>query len=97
MAHAGFMDGNLKPPNEIWGFGSWLLWMIATRATALVDKLYKSKRANAGKKYGWVEGHGVPTPSVVAWLLLAAELAVPRGRCLAPKRYMTGSTRCGGW
>lgn len=71
------MDGNLKPPNEIWGFGSWLLWMIATRATALVDKLYKSKRANAGKKYGWVEGHGVPTPSVVAWLLLAAELGVP--------------------
>jgi tetratricopeptide (TPR) repeat protein len=76
MAHAGFMPGNLKPPNEIWGFGSWLLWMIATRATALVDKLYKTRRANAGQRYGRVDGHGVPTPSVVAWLLLAAELGV---------------------
>jgi tetratricopeptide (TPR) repeat protein len=76
MEHAGFMDGKLKPPNEIWGFGSWLLWIIATRATALVDKLYRTRRANAGKKYGRVDGHGVPTPSVVAWLLLAAERGV---------------------
>jgi tetratricopeptide (TPR) repeat protein len=76
IAHAGFMEGNSKPPDQIWGFGSWLLWMVATRARPLVDKLYKSKRANAGKRYGWVGGHGVPTPSVVAWLLLAAERGV---------------------
>jgi tetratricopeptide (TPR) repeat protein len=64
-------------PDEIWGFGSWLLWMIATRATALVDRVYESGRAHATKQYGQVDGHGVPTPSLVAWLLLAAKLGLP--------------------
>jgi tetratricopeptide (TPR) repeat protein len=64
-------------PQGISGFGSLLLWMIATRATALVDEVYESGRAHVTSDYGRVDGHGVPTPSLVAWLLLAAELGLP--------------------
>jgi tetratricopeptide (TPR) repeat protein len=71
------MAQDLELPEGISGFASWLLWMIATRATALVDKVYELGRANATHDYGWVDGHGVPTPSLVAWLLLAAEWGLP--------------------
>jgi tetratricopeptide (TPR) repeat protein len=64
-------------PEGISGFSSWLLWMIATRAAALVDEVYESGPAKPTREYGWVDGHVVPTPSLVAWLLVAAELGLP--------------------
>ncbi len=71
------MAQDLELPQGISGFGSCLLWMIATRATELVDEVYESRLARGSRDYGWVDGHGVPTPSLVAWLLVAAELGLP--------------------
>jgi tetratricopeptide (TPR) repeat protein len=66
------MPSDLDLPDEIYGFGGWLLWMIGTRAPALVNKLYDEGPANSPQ--AWADDrHRVPTPSVVAWLLLAAE------------------------
>lgn len=67
----------LELPDDIDGFGSWLLWMIATRAPALVDRTYKNGRARPSRGYGRAGRYQVPTPSLVAWLLLAAELNLP--------------------
>jgi hypothetical protein len=64
-------------PDEIFGFAGWLLWLVATRATALVDKAYELGPARASKQYGMAAGHHVPTPSLIAWLLVAAEAGVP--------------------
>jgi tetratricopeptide (TPR) repeat protein len=62
-------------PDELYGFGDWLLWMVATRATALVDEVYQRGPARPSRKhYGMAEGHHVPTPSLIAWLIRAAEL-----------------------
>jgi tetratricopeptide (TPR) repeat protein len=71
------MAEDLELPDEVFGFGSWLLWMIATRATALVDRVYEAGPARPSRKYGMVDGHHVPTPSLIAWLLTAAEFGVP--------------------
>lgn len=64
-------------PDEVFGFGNWLLWLVATRATALVDQLYHAGPARPSRTYGQVAGHPVPTPSLVAWLLAASELGLP--------------------
>ena len=78
------MGEELELPDELFGFGSWLLWLVATRATGLVDRLYASGPARPSRAYGMVDGHHVPTPSLIAWLLTAAEFKVPpddlRGR-----------------
>jgi tetratricopeptide (TPR) repeat protein len=71
------MAEGLELPDEIFGFGSWLLWMIATRAPDLVDRVYEKGRARPSRVYGLAGSHHVPTPSLVAWLLLAAELNLP--------------------
>jgi predicted ATPase/DNA-binding CsgD family transcriptional regulator len=64
---------DLDLPDELFGFGSWLLWMLATRATAVVDRVFAVGPARPSRHYGLVDGHPVPTPSLVAWLLTAAE------------------------
>ncbi len=78
------MGEELELPDELFGFGSWLLWLVATRATGLVDRLYASGPARPSRAYGMVDGHHVPTPSLIAWLLAAAEFGMPpedlRGR-----------------
>jgi hypothetical protein len=35
--HPGLMAEELGLPDEVYGFGSWLLWVLATRAMAVVD------------------------------------------------------------
>jgi hypothetical protein len=77
LDHSPSGTKELELPDEIWGFGSWLLWMIATRATGLVDRVYESGLVRPSRQYGSVDGHAVPTPSLVAWLLLAAERGLP--------------------
>ena len=67
------MAEDLDLPDEIFGFGSWLLWLIATRATDLVDQMYEAGPPRRSRAYGTVEGHHVPTPSLIAWMLTAAE------------------------
>jgi predicted ATPase/DNA-binding CsgD family transcriptional regulator len=64
---------DLDLPDELFGFGSWLLWVLATRATAVVDRAFAAGPARPSRHYGMVDGHPVPTPSLVAWLLAAAE------------------------
>ena len=71
------MAEDLDLPDEIFGFGSWLLWLIATRATDLVDQMYETGPARRSGAYGTVEGHHVPTPSLIAWMLTAAESGLP--------------------
>ncbi len=71
------MGDELELPDEVFGFGSWLLWLVATRATELVDKAYETGPARPSRKYGMAGGHHVPTPSLIAWLLTAAESGVP--------------------
>jgi hypothetical protein len=73
------MAGDLVLPDEVWGFGNWLLWMVATRATALVDRVFSTGRVRPSRTYGMVDGHFVPTASLIALLLTAAE------RGLAPE------------
>lgn len=67
------MAEDLDLPDEIFGFGSWLLWLVATRATELVDQMYEAGPPRRSLAYGTVEGHHVPTPSLIAWMLTAAE------------------------
>ena len=67
------MGEDLDLPDELFGFGSWLLWVLATRATAVVDRAFAAGPARPSRHYGMVDGHPVPTPSLVAWLLAAAE------------------------
>jgi tetratricopeptide (TPR) repeat protein len=74
------MAEELDLPDEIYGFGSWLLWVLATRATAVVDKAFTAGPARPSRHYGMVDGHPVPTPSLVAWLLTAAESGIPPDR-----------------
>jgi tetratricopeptide (TPR) repeat protein len=71
------MAEDLDLPDEIFGFGSWLLWLIATRATDLVDQMYETGPPRRSQAYGTVEGHHVPTPSLIAWMLTAAEAGLP--------------------
>lgn len=74
------MGEGLELPDEVYGFGSWLLWVLATRATSVVDVGYAAGPARPSRHYGMVDGHPVPTPSLVAWLLTAAEFDVPLDR-----------------
>jgi tetratricopeptide (TPR) repeat protein len=74
--HHGLMGEDLDLPDEVYGFGSWLLWVLATRATQVVDRAYAVGPARPSRHYGTVDGHPVPTPSLVAWLLTAAECGV---------------------
>ena len=71
------MGEELDLPDEVYGFGSWLLWLLATRATAVVDEVFAAGPARPSRHYGMVDGHPVPTPSLVAWLITAAEYGVP--------------------
>jgi tetratricopeptide (TPR) repeat protein len=71
------MGDDLELPDEIYGFGSWLLWLTAIRATELVDQVYEVGPARPSRKYGMVNGHHVPTPALIAWLLTAAEFNIP--------------------
>ena len=74
------MAEELDLPDEVFGFGSWLLWLLATRATAVVDEAFAAGPARPSRHYGMVDGHPVPTPSLVAWLLTAAESGTPPDR-----------------
>jgi tetratricopeptide (TPR) repeat protein len=71
------MAEDVDLPDEIFGFGSWLLWLIATRATDLVDQMFEAGPPRRSRVYGTVEGHHVPTPSLIAWMLTAAEAGLP--------------------
>jgi hypothetical protein len=71
------VGGDLDLPDDVYGFGSWLLWVLATRATAVVDQAFAVGPARPSRHYGMVDGHPVPTPSLVAWLLTAAEAGLP--------------------
>ncbi|MGO9082359.1 MAG: ATP-binding protein [Streptosporangiaceae bacterium] len=73
------MADELELPDELFGFGGWLLWLVATRATSLVDQLFAAGVARPSRAYGMVDGHHVPTPSLVAWLLAAAESGIAAG------------------
>ena len=70
LADSGLQEG-------VYGFGSCLLWVLATRATAVVDEAFAVGPARPSRHYGMVDGHPVPTPSLVAWLLTAAEAGLP--------------------
>jgi len=72
----GLVSDELDLPDEVYGFGSWLLWVLATRATDVVDQAFAAGPARPSKQYGIVDGHPVPTPSLVAWLLVAAEYRI---------------------
>src|ERR1017187_2876749 len=74
------MAEELELPDEAFGFGSWLLWLLATRATGVVDGAFAAGPARPSRHYGMVDGHPVPTPSLVAWLLTAAESGIPPDR-----------------
>lgn len=78
-------------PQEIDGFADSLLWLVATRATALVDRLFKAGLArqhtgvrakkDAGGPPGPVlaGGHHIPTPALIARLIAAGEMAREQG------------------
>ena len=67
----------MELPGELYGFGNVLLWVLATRATQIVDLCYSDGPARPSPSYGTVDGHPVPTASLVAWLLVAGEFDLP--------------------
>ena len=67
----------MELPSELYGFGNVLLWVLATRATQIVDLCYSDGPARPSPSYGTVNGHPVPTASLVAWLLVAGEFDLP--------------------
>jgi tetratricopeptide (TPR) repeat protein len=71
------MGEELELPSDLYGFGGLLLWVLATRATQVVDRCFARGPARPSPQYGTVDGHPVPTPSLVAWLLTAAEFGIP--------------------
>jgi tetratricopeptide (TPR) repeat protein len=97
-AHPGLVGEELDLPDEVYGFGSWLLWLLATRATELVDRAFAAGPARPSRHYGMVDGHPVPTPSLVAWLLTAAEAGMsvdelsPRDRRLDERQKVLRTT-----
>lgn len=70
------MPGKIEPPPEIRGFGNCLLWLLATSATEVIDGLYRDGPAHRAEAHQMLDGHDLPTQSMVAWLLLAAERGV---------------------
>jgi tetratricopeptide (TPR) repeat protein len=72
----GVVSEELEPPDEVFGFGNWLLWVLATRATDMIDEAFTAGPARPSKDHGMVDGHPVPTASLVAWLLVAAESGI---------------------
>ena len=78
-------------PNEIDGFTNCLLWLVATRATALVDRLFtaglahpptgaRTKKGNDDREAPvMADGHHIPTPALIARLIAAGELAREQG------------------
>jgi tetratricopeptide (TPR) repeat protein len=78
-------------PDELYGFTNWLLWLVATRATALADRLFAAglshppSGARARKLKGtrqvpvMADGHYIPTPALIARLIAAGEMARERG------------------
>jgi tetratricopeptide (TPR) repeat protein len=75
--HPWSVAEELELPSELYGFGNVLLWVLATRATQTVDLCYSAGPARPSADYGTVDGHPVPTASLVAWLLTAAEFTLP--------------------
>lgn len=78
-------------PLEIDGFTDSLLWLVATRATALVDRLFTAGLAHqhtgARVKHGrgtahvpvLAGSHHIPTPALIARLIAAGEMAREQG------------------
>ena len=56
------MPDDLDLPGELYGFGDWLLWVVATRATALVDRIYEIGLARPSRRYGMAEGTACRLP-----------------------------------
>jgi len=52
------MAEDLDLPDEIFGFGSWRLRLVATRATDLVDQMYEAGPPRRSQAY--VPLHGGP-------------------------------------
>ena len=74
------MAEDAELPDEVYGFGNLLLWMVATRAAALVDQVYEAGPARAPIRHGKANGHYLPTESLIAWLLTATEFELPPER-----------------
>src|ERR1035438_8604672 len=49
--HAGVVGEDLDLPDELFGFGSWLLWVLATRATAVIDRAFAAGPAGPSRHY----------------------------------------------
>jgi hypothetical protein len=63
--HVGVVAEDLDLPDELFGFGSWLLWVLATRTTDVVDRAFGAGPARLSRHCGMVDGHLVPTSSLV--------------------------------
>jgi hypothetical protein len=63
---------NVEVPPGLEGFGNYLVWMLATRAAELVDDVYASGLARPSRKFKVADGRYLPTPSLIAWLVIAA-------------------------
>jgi tetratricopeptide (TPR) repeat protein len=88
------MPGEIEPPPGILGFGNCLLWLLATSAAEVIDALYRDGPAHRLEEYQMLDGHDLPTQSVVAWLLLAAENGVwPVGLAVGDKELASEQRR----
>jgi tetratricopeptide (TPR) repeat protein len=74
------MGDEIELPGEIYGFGNLLLWMVATRAPSLADRVFDATPARRKTAYGTVNGHHLPTQALIARLITAAEFGLPPER-----------------
>ncbi len=70
------LSRELQVPGGFTGFGNYLVWMVGTRAVALVDAVYSSGAARPSPGYRMRDGHHLPTQALVARFIVASRSRV---------------------
>jgi hypothetical protein len=86
-------SSGLEVPSGLYGFGNYLVWMVATRAPELVDAVYGSGVARPSPEYRMRDGHHLPTQSMFGWLILACRLGVDPARLPRGDRNLVSTQR----
>jgi hypothetical protein len=67
------LSRQLEVPPGLTGFGNYLVWMAATRATELVSAVYDSGAARPSPEYRMRDGHHLPTQAMFALIIVAGQ------------------------
>src|ERR1700728_2998347 len=74
------LSRKLEVPPGVTGFGNYLVWMVATRATDLVDAIYDSGVARPSREYQMPDGRHLPTQAMFAHFIVANQSGIDPAR-----------------